>query len=346
MHLGKEVSVVIPSLDEEVNLRRLLGELKGQRGVSLEVVVSDGGSRDATVALAERAGVTVVRAPRGRASQLNAGAAACSKPLILFLHADSLIPDENLLAKAVGSLQRYAQTSGNQRVAGHFGLKFDRQNPGNDFAYCYYESKSTLNRPGTNNGDQGFLMYREFFNELEGFDESLSFLEDQRLAEKIRIVGEWITLPGVLRTSARRFEREGFSRRMVLSAMIMALYRINLREFFERAPEIYRAQTESDWLQLSRFFKLIHQLLWGNGLRKCVSDWIGIGRYVRRNAWQLFYVIDVRNQFDRKRASNWLRFHDRFFAPATNFVVMDITSAVLTYAWFLIAWSYFSAKDR
>lgn len=344
--MGAALSVVVPTMNEELGIAGLLDSLGKQQQVSLEVIVVDGGSSDATVELARTRGALVLETDAGRAIQMNAGAAAASNEFVLFLHADSAIADEGLLAAALRELRAHLDRCRSDRVAGHFSLRFVREAQQNDFAYYYYESKSALNRIETTNGDQGFLMKRSFFDLLGGFDESLPFLEDQRFAAMVRECGEWITLPGVLGTSARRFEQEGLGRRMTLSALIMAFHSIGFTEFFREAPEVYREQSVSRGLSLAPFFRLIHKLYWRRGVIKSLKDWLSIGKYVRRNAWQLFYVVDVLDRFEGREESGWLKFHDRWFTRATDFPVADAATALLTYVWFLSAWIWFEVADN
>ena len=202
-------------------------------------------------------------------------------------------------------------------------------------AYRYLEEKSACNRVNTTNGDQGLLLRREFFFRLGGFDESLPFLEDQGLAEKIRAEGRWITLPGTLQTSARRFESEGFHRRYILMSMIMGLYSIGEKEFFVRAPGVYRLQEETGRLCLSPFFRLLRRMMFEWGAGGSLRIFYRLGRYVRQNSWQLFFFIDVclRPQLGVSRYP-FLTFHDRIFAPATNFKLFDAVTGLLSFVWF------------
>ena len=114
---GKEkISVILPTLNEESSVERsvrsCLGKTKG-RGTNVEVVVVDGGSRDDTVRRARRAGARVVSAERGRGLQQDVGSKAASGDLILFLHADSELPEgyDALLHDTVRKASRERQRS-------------------------------------------------------------------------------------------------------------------------------------------------------------------------------------------------------------------------------------------
>jgi rSAM/selenodomain-associated transferase 2 len=328
------LSVIIPALNEADHLPALLGDLCMQQGVSLEIVIADGGSVDATRAIAETFGVGFIAARRGRGAQMNAAAQAAAGDYLLFLHADSRIVDPDLLRHALSALTSEAR--GEELLAGHFPLRFLRTIPGNNLAYCYLEEKSALNRVNTTNGDQGLLLGKEFFRQLGGFAESLPFLEDQDLAEKIRAQGRWITLPGTLQTSARRFESEGFHRRYILMSMMMGLYSIGEKEFFARAPEIYRLQGETGKLCLSPFFRLIRSMMAGWGVGGSLRIFYRLGRYIRQNSWQIFFFIDVCLQPQPGRGrSPFLTFHDRIVASRTNFKLLDAVTGLLCFLWFI-----------
>ncbi len=287
------VSVIIPVVNEADHLPILLDDLKAQQDISLELIVCDGGSTDGSEALATAAGALLVRTPKGRGVQMNTGAQHARGRYLLFLHADSRLTDLTQLNQAIRALTVAIEQQCHPRIAGHFPLRFMREQPGHTLSYRYMEEKTTLNRPYSINGDQGLLICKDFFQELGGFDESLMFLEDQRLAEKIRQRGLWITLPGVLQTSARRFETEGLPKRYFLMAIIMSMYYADIREFFHLAPQVYRTQHETDHLLLTPFFRLIWRIWQQRGIKQCGQDWLQLGRFFSQNIWQIFFFLDV-----------------------------------------------------
>ena len=328
------LSVIIPTLNEAEHLPALLADLRQQQGVSLEIIVADGGSADTTRAVAEAFGIQFITARPGRGAQMNAAAETATGDTLLFLHADSRLAAPDLLCHALAALLLAAKEE--ERVAGHFSLRFLRTTPDNSVAYRYLEEKSSLNRVNTTNGDQGLLLSRDFFRQLGGFEESLPFLEDQGLAEKIRAQGRWITLPGTLQTSARRFESEGFHRRYILMGMMMGLYCIGEKEFFVRAPGVYRRQGETGRLCLSPFFRLIRTMLAEWGVGGSIRVFYRLGRYIRPHSWQLFFFIDVclRPCLGRGRTP-FLSFHDRIVAPATNCKLVDAATGLLCFFWYI-----------
>jgi rSAM/selenodomain-associated transferase 2 len=329
------LSIIIPTLNEAEILPLLLADLTKQLEISLEIVVGDGGSSDATQSVVDSFGARFVRARRGRGAQMNAAAAQAHGDFFLFLHADSQIDDPLLLSNALHSLTGALHEQ--DHIAGHFPLKFIRSTKRNSAAYRYAEEKSAFNRTNTTNGDQGLLIAREFFKHIGCFDESLPFLEDQRIADKIRSQGKWITLPGCLKTSARRFEAEGFHRRYILMSMMMGLHSVGADEFFARAPGVYQLQQDTGRLALSPFFALIRRLIrdeWGYA--GTVFTFYRLGRYIRQNSWQMFFFCDVQL---RALLGNgrypFLTFHDRLFAPCTNFKVFDAITGLLCFVWFM-----------
>ncbi len=329
------LSIVIPTLNEADVLPDLLGDLKKQRNIFLEIIVGDGGSSDATRSVAEASGALFVNARRGRGVQMNAAAACASGDYILFLHADSRIDDPCLLSNAVNAI--WLEKHEHDCVAGHFCLQFMRTTHCNVMGYRYIEEKSAFNRVNTTNGDQGLLLAKGFFTDLGGFDERRPFLEDQCIAESIRAQGKWITLPGYLKTSARRFEAEGFHRRYILMSMMMGLHSIGMKSFFDRATGVYRIQQDAGTLALSPFFSLIWRMMYGDwGLWGSIQVFYLLGRYIRQNSWQMFFFLDVwlRPRIGPGRYP-FLGFHDRIFGPCTNFRVFDALTGLFCFIWFM-----------
>lgn len=342
------LSVIIPTLNEDAHLSALLEKLLAQKDITLEILVADGGSTDATQSIVNSFKANFVSSERGRGAQMNDASRLAVGDYLLFLHADSGIDDERLLYNAVNALIRKIDLAGSDEIAGHFCLQFMRSNRSNAMSYRYAEEKSAFNRSGTTNGDQGMLLTRDYFNRLGGFDESLPFLEDQRMAEKIRSQGAWITLPGYLKTSARRFEKEGFHRRYILMSMMMGLYNTGEHTFFTRAPGVYQTQHETGRLLLSPFFGIIRDMMQNDwGIRGTIDVFYRLGRYIRQNSWQMFYFIDIlaRPVLGPKRYP-FLRFHDRVFGPLTNFRVFNSITGLLCFIWFMgILAPYFRLRD-
>lgn len=333
--LSPTLSVVIPTFNEAAALPALLQDLHRQKDISLEVIVGDGGSTDGTPDVARKKGARVVAAPCGRGSQMNAAAGKAQGRFLLFLHADSTIRDRCLIANAVAALTRAMAQYQTDSIAGHFRLKFMRTQPRHELAYRYIEGKTRFNRPNTTNGDQGFLLKRSLFNQLAGFDESYPFLEDQKLAERIRQMGLWITLPGLLYSSARRFETEGFFQRYILMSIIMGAHSTGLDSFFRQTPAAYRLQHNTEKLLLGPFFgalwAVMHKEL---GLVRSVRLWLNAGRFIRQNTWQMFYLLDIIRRYrSGTRGFPCLKLYDQHIADLLNFKIMDGFVGALSFLW-------------
>ncbi|MGJ8668049.1 MAG: TIGR04283 family arsenosugar biosynthesis glycosyltransferase [Oceanococcus sp.] len=276
----KTLSVIIPTLNEQVALAALLEDLRQQKGVALQIIVADGGSQDETRQVAQS--TDWVQASRGRGAQMNAARHCAQHATVLFLHADSRLADEHLLSKACSALDASPPCS-----AGHFALRFkDAPAQGQRF-YRHLQAKSRLNRAETINGDQGLLISCEFFDHLGGFDESLPFLEDQRISQEIFKQGQWLLLPGELATSARRFEQEGRGARYFLMMIIMCAHTAGMESFFERARDLYPEQADTNSLKVSPFLELILQLG-----QEQANFWPCMADYTLDNAWQIAFVVD------------------------------------------------------
>lgn len=188
------VSVVVPVLNEARVLPVLAPQLRALAATGrCEVVVVDGGSTDGTPELLERE-FRVVCAPRGRACQMNAGARAASGDVLLFLHADSVLPPD-----PVDEVLRVART----HDAGCFGIRFDRRHP--VLWFCSLMSNARVRVRGVAYGDQGIFLRRELFQEVGGFPE-LPIMEDLQLSLDLRRRGVRFGMARRrITTSSRRF---------------------------------------------------------------------------------------------------------------------------------------------
>ncbi|MBA2662433.1 MAG: TIGR04283 family arsenosugar biosynthesis glycosyltransferase [Bradymonadaceae bacterium] len=287
------ISIIIPAINEAACLPGLLDGLARQVGVALDVIVVDAGSEDDTAKIAAASGARVFHSAPGRGRQMNLGASHAHHEFLLFLHADSALEDPAMLGEAASSWQQQREALGTGRLAGHFSLAFACKHDPCALNYCFLEAKSALNRPYTFNGDQGILIERAFFDELGRFDESMSFLEDQRIGRVIHARGHWMTLPGTLTTSARRFETEGFGARYVVMAVMMGAFVAEIEEFFEALPHVYATQDKLGPLELEHFLNSLYPVVAAMGPHRSAEVFVDVGEFVRRNAWQLALLADV-----------------------------------------------------
>jgi rSAM/selenodomain-associated transferase 2 len=289
-----ELSIVIPTLNEEANLCKLLLSISLQKDVAMEVIVADGGSVDRTCSLSEEyePGISVLRGDPGRALQLNAGAGAAKGEFILFLHADSEFNDCFTLRRAVDALRRSAADNSGKPSAGHFAIIFGDRSVSRSLSYRILEGKARLNRKGCSHGDQGILIPAGLFKEYGGFDESCHVIAETRFADRLRENGQWLLLPAELTTSTRRFKKDGLMRRQVLNAVIMALGdagQISMIDFSAG----YAAAGSSSQLQLKPVLRKIAGRIEAFEEKERAEFWGKVGGYVCENAWQLPFWADI-----------------------------------------------------
>ena len=175
----------------------------------------DGGSTDATAATAARfPEVRVLSSPRGRARQMNAGARAARGDVPLFLHADTLLPDG-----APAAVEAAVCNPG--VVAGRFDVRFD--NPRAVFRMIAWFMNQRSRRTGISTGDQAIFVCREVFEALGGYPE-MPLMEDVELCRRLKRRGRIAALRLRVTTSARKWEREGAVRTILLMWALRFLY--------------------------------------------------------------------------------------------------------------------------
>lgn len=204
------LSIVIPTLDEAHSLPATLPRAVAQAD---EVWVADGGSRDSTATLAASLGARVVCGPPGRGGQLNRGAAAAQGDVLLFLHADTLLPPD-----AAAQVRQAIATGA---VGGGFALRFDADTPLYRFAGRMITLRTRLIRCPF--GDQAQFATRRAFADLGGFRD-WPVLEDVDFFRRLKRRGPTRLIPAPVVTSARRYRRQGFGRTVAGNWLIFALY--------------------------------------------------------------------------------------------------------------------------
>ena len=217
------ISIVIPTLNESLALPGTLARLAGQT-VAHDIIVADGGSTDDTHDAALRGNAQWLTAPRGRGAQMNAGARLAHGEWLLFLHADTLLPEHALAA--IAALPPSVE-------AGCFHQAFSDAHP-------LLRAVSRLHnwrcqRTRIMYGDQAMFVRRTVFEALGGFEEV--DLEDVKLSEQLRLRATPVLLPATVITDARKFRAQGIVRSTARIVLILLCHRFKLplmgRRFFE-----------------------------------------------------------------------------------------------------------------
>ena len=227
--LSLPLSIVVPMLNEAAALPGLLAHLAGWRRRGCEVVLVDGGSRDDSVAIARAAGLRVVTTERGRARQMNAGARACSGAILLFLHADTRLPEaaDAMVRAALGGAARglaghspaAASPAKAPRVAqsppawGRFDVSIDGSPRMLRVVAALMNLRSRLS--GIATGDQAMFVGRDAFEAVGGFPDQ-PLMEDIELSRRLLHVSRPACLRARVTTSGRRWEQRGVWRTIAL----------------------------------------------------------------------------------------------------------------------------------
>ncbi|MEO8304560.1 MAG: TIGR04283 family arsenosugar biosynthesis glycosyltransferase [Betaproteobacteria bacterium] len=200
------VSIIVPALDEARGIVGTLTPLASMRAAGHEVIVVDGGSSDATLALASPLADRAFVAKRGRAAQMNAGAAVAAGEILLFLHADSQLP-----AAGLGSAIRELDRSGRQW--GRFDVTIAGAHPALAAVATMMNLRSRLT--GIATGDQAIFVERALFDAVGGYPDQ-PLMEDIELSKRLkRAGGRPLCLAERVTTSGRRWERDGTWRTIV-----------------------------------------------------------------------------------------------------------------------------------
>ena len=208
------LSIIVPCLNEAEGIAGTLAALAPLRSRGTEVIVVDGGSRDDTVARAGPLADRVLAAPRGRASQMNAGAACARGAILLFLHADSLLP-QAADALIVDGLKR------TRRGWGRFDVSIAGGHPLLRLVERLMNLRSRLT--GIATGDQAIFVTHSLFTAAGGYPE-IALMEDIEFSRRLKHYGPPLCLRHRITTSARRWEKHGVMRTILLMWRLRLAY--------------------------------------------------------------------------------------------------------------------------
>ena len=207
------VSIIVPMLNEEGNLKRLIKTLNALTPPPFEVIFVDGGSQDDSYPIAAASGFIALKNSQGRAQQQNAGANVATGQILLFLHADTLLPNDALL------------TVENALNSPHIWGRFDVRlaSPLRMLRVVAYMINLRSRWSGIATGDQAIFVLKDYFTQIGGFPVQ-PLMEDIALSKRLNAIQHPICLRQTVLTSARRWEQRGVWRTIMLMWRIRFLY--------------------------------------------------------------------------------------------------------------------------
>ena len=218
--LPSSLSIVVPTLNEAAGIVGFLEGLQPLRERGVELILADGGSRDGTLAAASPLVDRVLSTPRGRALQMNAGAAHAGGHVLLFLHADSCLPDD-----AERHIVDGLRETG--RRWGRFDVRLSGAAPMLRVVEWMMNRRSRIT--GIATGDQGLFVEHGLFEEVGGFP-AIALMEDVALSATLKHHGRPLCLAQSVIASSRRWEKHGIWRTIAL------MWRLRLAYFLGAEP--------------------------------------------------------------------------------------------------------------
>lgn len=212
------LSIILPVLNEGQQLQQYLLALQELRGADCEIIAVDGGSTDASLSLLQDYCDYVISSAKGRAVQMNAGAAAAHGDTLLFLHADTLLPNNTQ------AVLKHALKNADW---GRFDVQLNNPRPIYTLIATLINWRSRLSKVCT--GDQAMFFNDSFFVALGGYA-NIPLMEDVAICKAAKSKGRFIALNDKVVTSARRWEQNGIVRTVFL------MWELRLRYFLGQSP--------------------------------------------------------------------------------------------------------------
>ncbi len=214
-----QLSIIMPVLNESAQLSVNLQALQALRDVC-ELIVVDGGSEDGSADIAAAWVDRLLQSPRGRAAQMNAGARQARADIVLFLHADTVLPDNTVPQIRQAMAAGYAW--------GRFDVRFNRR--GIVFKWIAFMMNQRSRLTGIATGDQAIFVSREAFTAVGGFPD-MALMEDVAISARLKRLGKPCCLRDKVVTSARRWEQYGVFKTIFL------MWRLRLSFFLGAHPD-------------------------------------------------------------------------------------------------------------
>ena len=214
-----EISIIIPTLNEGAGISLFLERLQSLRPYC-ELILVDGGSEDNTIELAEPHVDKVIKSSQGRAVQMNVGAATATAPIVLFLHADTQLPDDTLEQIHFAIEQGYVWGRFDVILTGNHSM----------LAVVAWLMNIRSRWTGIATGDQAIFVKKTVFDRINGFA-NIALMEDIDLSTRLKRHGKPYCIKSKVMTSGRRWIQFGIFKTIVL------MWWLRLRYFLGAKPE-------------------------------------------------------------------------------------------------------------
>lgn len=215
-----KISIILPVLNEESNLVRISSHLQSIVDQGHEVIIVDGGSSDNTLAVASSVTDNIICSHTGRAYQMNAGADVAIGEILLFLHADTFLPDD--------AMQNILELFEGKDYWGRFNVRFSNS----QLVYRLIENLMNLRSCITSiaTGDQAIFIEKKLFDRIGGFPE-IALMEDIEISRQLKKHVKPVCLKNRVTTSSRRWENNG------IISTILLMWKLRLYYFLGVSPD-------------------------------------------------------------------------------------------------------------
>jgi rSAM/selenodomain-associated transferase 2 len=214
----KKISIIVPVFNETHCIVKTLNSLLGLRQAGHELIVVDGGSTDDTIETARPMCDVVITAPKGRASQMNAGVTGSSGDILWFVHADTCIQDS--------VVQIMLELAEHSRVCwGRFNVRLSGQ--ATAFRVIEYFMNLRSRFTGIATGDQAIFMHRRLYEQIGGYPD-IAIMEDVAICKALKKISRPLCFSQRVITDSRRWERNGVLRTILLMWRLRLAYALGV----------------------------------------------------------------------------------------------------------------------